>query len=156
MNIKEGWVNRETGKKSDPRIQFILVQSLQDVLKTFAKKLIIHLNIKDLQAEFITKLNSIFHSNKGDNTVTFEIMELEKIMKQIEIAPQVINPEDISIDEDSEILSQGEEQDVNVPTEVEETRVITRLSMPSRKLKVAISSELLQELEKMQVNFKLN
>ena len=83
-------------------------------------------------------------------------MELEKIMKQIEIAPQVINPEDISIDEDSEILSQGEEQDVNVPTEVEETRVITRLSMPSRKLKVAISSELLQELEKMQVNFKLN
>jgi DNA polymerase-3 subunit alpha len=156
VNIKEGWVNRETGKKSDPRIQFILVQSLQDVLKTFAKKLIIHLNIKDLQAEFITKLNSIFHSNKGDNTVTFEIMELEKIMKQIEIAPQVINPEDISIDEDSEILSQGEEQDVNVPTEVEETRVITRLSMPSRKLKVAISSELLQELEKMQVNFKLN
>ena len=156
VNIKEGWVNRETGKKSDPRIQFILVQSLQDVLKTFAKKLIIHLNIKDLQAEFITKLNSIFHSNKGDNTVTFEIMELEKIMKQIEIAPQVINPEDISIDEDSEILSQGEEQDVKVPTEVEETRVITRLSMPSRKLKVAISSELLQELEKMQVNFKLN
>ena len=156
VNIKEGWVNRETGKKSDPRIQFILVQSLQDVLKTFAKKLIIHLNIKDLQAEFITKLNSIFHSNKGDNTVTFEIMELEKIMKQIEIAPQVINPEDISIDEDSEILSQGEEQDVNVPTEVEETRVINRLSMPSRKLKVAISSELLQELEKMQVNFKLN
>jgi len=53
-------------------------------------------------------------------------------------------------------LSQGEEQDVNVPTEVEETRVITRLSMPSRKLKVAISSELLQELERMQVNFKLN
>jgi len=28
--------------------------------------------------------------------------------------------------------------------------------MPSRKLKVKISSELLQELEKMQVNFKLN
>jgi DNA polymerase-3 subunit alpha len=156
VNIKEGWVNRETGKKSDPRIQFILVQSLQDVLKTFAKKLIIHLNIKDLQAEFITKLNSVFHSNRGENTVTFEIMELEKIIKQIEVAPSVILSDDVSIDEDSEILSQGEEQEVNVPAEVEETRVVTRLSMPSRKLKVAISSELLQELEKMQVNFKLN
>lgn len=156
VNIKEGWVNRETGKKSDPRIQFILVQSLQDVLKTFAKKLIIHLNIKDLQAEFITKLNSVFHSNRGENTVTFEIMELEKIIKQIEVAPSVILSDDVSIDEDSEILSQGEEQEVNVPAEVEETRVVTRLSMPSRKLKVAISSELLQELERMQVNFKLN
>ena len=23
INVKEGWVNRETGKKSDPRIQFL-------------------------------------------------------------------------------------------------------------------------------------
>ena len=156
VNIKEGWVNRETGKKSDPRIQFVLIQSLQDVLKTFAKKIVIHLNIKDLQSELIAKLNAIFHSNKGDNTVTFEVMELEKIIKQIEMSPSVAMSEDIPPDEDAEVLSLEEDQEINVPTEVEETKIITRLSMPSRKLKVAISSELLQELEKMQINFKLN
>ena len=40
--------------------------------------------------------------------------------------------------------------------EKEEILVKTKLSMPSRKLKVKISSELLQELDKMQVSFKLN
>jgi DNA polymerase-3 subunit alpha len=30
--VKEGWVNQDTGKKSEPRIQFMLVQYLQDVL----------------------------------------------------------------------------------------------------------------------------
>ena len=39
---------------------------------------------------------------------------------------------------------------------VEETKVITHISMPSRKLKIKISNELLMELEKMDVNFKLN
>ena len=41
-------------------------------------------------------------------------------------------------------------------TEIEEIKVITKLEMPSRKLKISISNELLSELEKMQVNFKLN
>jgi DNA polymerase-3 subunit alpha len=40
--------------------------------------------------------------------------------------------------------------------EVEETKVITRISMPSRKLKIKISNELLAELEKMDVDFRLN
>ena len=48
------------------------------------------------------------------------------------------------------------EMNIEVPVEKEEIIVKTKLSMPSRKLKVKISSELLQELEKMQVNFKLN
>jgi DNA polymerase-3 subunit alpha len=43
--VKDGWVNRETGKKSDPRIQFMEAKMLADVLPTYAKKLIIILNI---------------------------------------------------------------------------------------------------------------
>jgi DNA polymerase-3 subunit alpha len=38
--VKEGWVNQDTGKKSEPRIQFTLVQYLH-VLDDFAKKLIV-------------------------------------------------------------------------------------------------------------------
>jgi DNA polymerase-3 subunit alpha len=42
------------------------------------------------------------------------------------------------------------------PVEVEEIKVVTKLTMASRKLKIKNSNELLMELEKMQVNFKLN
>jgi DNA polymerase-3 subunit alpha len=45
--VKEGWSIRIL-KKSEPRIQFTLVQYLQDVLDDFAKKLIVLLNISDL------------------------------------------------------------------------------------------------------------
>jgi DNA polymerase-3 subunit alpha len=36
------------------------------------------LNIADLEADFIHKLSHLFKNNKSDNTVSFEIMELEK------------------------------------------------------------------------------
>ena len=56
------------------------------------------------------------------------------------------------------IEAEGEEI-IELPepvTEAEQTKIITRIAMPSRKLRVRISNELLAGLEKMQVNFKLN
>ena len=152
--VKEGWADKETGKKGEPRMQFQLVQYLQDVLPSFAKKLIIHLNIRDLRTDMITKLSEIFQLNKGDHSVTFEVMELEKIKKLVPLAPILLTTEDT----ESEIVEiiDLDETDLGVTEEIEETKVITRLSMPSRKLKIRISGELLQELEKMQINFKLN
>jgi DNA polymerase-3 subunit alpha len=152
--IKEGWVNQETGKKTDPRMQFVLVQYLQDVLSTFAKKLILLLNINDIEAEFIHKLNRLFQENKGDNTVSFEIMELEKIKRIVETTPDFeTDEEETFADSEEETAEVSETKQV---TEVEEIKVVTKLAMPSRKLKVQISNELLFELEKMQINFKLN
>jgi DNA polymerase-3 subunit alpha len=60
--VKEGWVNQDTGKKSEPRIQFMLVQYLQDVLDDFAK-LIVLLNISDLIPILLSW--GIFFENKG-------------------------------------------------------------------------------------------
>ncbi|PKB17058.1 DNA polymerase III subunit alpha [Flavobacterium sp. 5] len=151
--IKEGWVNQETGKKTDPRMQFVLVQYLQDVLSTFAKKLILLLNIKDIEAEFIHNLNRLFQEYKGDNTVSFEIMELEKIKRIVETTPEFEETDDTFVEETDETAEVVETKQV---TEVEEIKVVTKLAMPSRKLKVQISNELLFELEKMQINFKLN
>ncbi|WP_300565803.1 DNA polymerase III subunit alpha [Flavobacterium sp.] len=153
VNIKDGWVNRDTGKKSDPQINFLQVESLQDVLQIFAKKLIIHLDIKDLREEMISKLNSIFQSSDGPNTVTFEVMELESVKRQIEAAP--IEVEEVILDENGDIAESENAGAVTV-TEVEETRIVNRITMNSRKLKIKISNELLLELEKMQLNFKLN
>ena len=153
--VKEGWADKETGKKGEPRLQFMMIQYLQDVLPSFAKKLVIHLNIKDLQTDLIHKLNTVFQANKGENQVTFEVMELETIKKQMELTPLEIDVDEIVLDEDGNIL-EAENAATIVENEVEETKIITRLSMPSRKLKVKISNELLVELEKMQINFKLN
>ena len=172
VNIKDGWVNRETGKKSDPQINFMQVQSLQDVLATFTKKLIINLDIKDLEENLINKLNTIFSNYKGDSaSVTFEIMEIEKSIKQVTSASETIvveiKPadelfEETIVDQDivytEEIADEAEEilpQPEKV-SELEETTVVNRVTMPSRKLKLNISNALLDDLEKLQINFKLN
>jgi DNA polymerase-3 subunit alpha len=171
--VKEGWVDRDTGKKGDPRLQFSEFKMLQDVFENFAKKLNILLDVKDLNTDFISKLNAVFQANKGDNTVAFEIMELEKIKKYQEVSreipPEIIKSEekmetalfDDEISDETAIFTEeiSEDEDsvaVEMISEVEETKVITRISMPSRKLKIKISNELLTELEKMQINFKLN
>jgi DNA polymerase-3 subunit alpha len=156
--IKDGWVNHDTGKKSEPRMQFVEVRQLQDILEAFSKKLILLLNIKDLQAEFIHKLSHLFNENKGDNSVAFEIMELEKIKRLVEVeTPTDFEETDEAVFEEEndneDVVQETKIQQVN---EVEEIKVVTKLTMPSRRLKVKISAELLQELEKMQINFKLN
>jgi DNA polymerase-3 subunit alpha len=156
--IKDGWVNHDTGKKSEPRLQFVEVKQLQDVLENFAKKLVLLLNIKDLQTDFIHKLSHLFNENKGENSVTFEIMELEKIKRLVEVetANEFEETEDTVFTDETEDTEVLEDTKIKEVTEVEEIKVVTKLTMPSRRLKVKISTELLQELEKMQVNFKLN
>ncbi len=154
--VKEGWPDKETGKKGEPRLQFMDFKILQDVLGIFAKKLIIHININDLHSDFIHRLSTVFQENKGDNTVVFEVMELEKINHQVEVVPQIVAVsdevvEDVVFDEEN-----PQDPEIELITEIEETKVITKLEMPSRKLKIKISNELLFELEKMQVDFRLN
>lgn len=148
--VREGWANKETGKKGDPRITFQLIQYLQDVLPQFAKKLIIQLNIKDLTQNIISEMRDLFKTFQGDNSVTFEVLELEKVKKEVEIKPVLVTSED---DLDIENL-EDIELEIEAPTE--EIRMVTKLTMPSRKLKVQISNELLSELEKKQVDFRLN
>ncbi len=175
--VKEGYPDKETGKKGEPRLQFMLVQYLQDVLPSFAKKLIIHLNIKELQTDLIRKLSAVLQANKGENQVTFEVLELETIKKQPHVSggitPKIIETEDkrdevlfdFGLSEEEVVftdeLSEDEEplvvETISEPEPLaEETKIITRLSMPSRKLKIKISNELLTELKKMDVDFRLN
>jgi DNA polymerase III subunit alpha len=171
--VKEGWPNKETGKKGDPMIQFSEFKMLQDVFDNFAKKLSILLDIKDLNTEFISKLNAVFQENKGNNPVSFDIVELEMVQKPVVIIPEMVKLEaktDIPLFEDEtpeepaifadDFTDEDElsmEESISEPeSSAEETKVITRISMPSRKLKIKISNELLMELEKLDLNFKLN
>jgi DNA polymerase-3 subunit alpha len=160
--VKEGWVNRETGKKSDPQIQFTEVKQLQDVLTNFSKKIIIDLDIKILKPELIANLSAVFKDFQGDHQVSFEILETEKAMvkstvKRVEIeaseTEEDLDLEEEDLDSEEDIAVQSS---LEITTETEEIRVLTKLAMNSRKLKVHICYELLQELEKIDLNFRLN
>ncbi|MFT6933882.1 MAG: DNA polymerase-3 subunit alpha [Maribacter sp.] len=109
--IKEGWVNRDTGKKGDPRMQFNGFILLQEVMETYARKLTIKLNIDKLEEKGIHELKDTLTLHKGDHPINFVIYEMQEEIK---------------------------------------------VNLSSRKQKVQISSELLQELEKQEVHFKLN
>jgi len=166
INVKDGWVNRETGKKSDPRITFLDAKLLADVLPTFAKKLAVQINIKDIKQDLIQQLSAVFQQNEGDKQVDFEVVETEIVKRTIETvaAPMPIPSAELTDDEseaEDEIIEVETDNEEEVAmeitkTEVEEIRKITSLEMKSRKLKVKISKELLEQLEKLQVNFKLN
>ena len=79
--IKEGWVNRDTGKKGDPRLQFNSMQLLQDIMETYARKLTIQLNIEELKEEKIATLKDLFSLHKGDNALNFVIFEMQEKLK---------------------------------------------------------------------------
>jgi DNA polymerase-3 subunit alpha len=109
--VREGWVNRDTGKKSDPRLQFNSFQLLHDVMDTYARKLSIQLNIRDLQEKRISILRNLFRTHQGEKALSFIIYDNDEKIK---------------------------------------------LNMSSRKQKVKISQELLNELETNDVMYKLN
>ncbi|MGF1560277.1 MAG: DNA polymerase III subunit alpha [Flavobacteriaceae bacterium] len=105
--VREGWINRETGKKSEPRIQFNSFMLLQEVMETYAKKLTIKLNIDTLKAESIKHLKDTLVTHKGDHTLNFIVYGMEEEIKvNLSSRKQKVN---IS----SELLLQLEENDVH-------------------------------------------
>ncbi|MBO6829468.1 MAG: DNA polymerase III subunit alpha [Muricauda sp.] len=79
--VREGWVNRETGKKGEPRLQFNDFKQLQDVMDAFAKKLTIKLNIDRLQEQRIQTLKDTLRMHKGDHPISFIIYEMQEEIK---------------------------------------------------------------------------
>ncbi|PKQ46906.1 DNA polymerase III subunit alpha [Confluentibacter flavum] len=109
--IREGWINKETGKMSDPRLQFNSFQLLHDVMENYAKKLSIQLNIDDLKEDKVLKLKELLQMHPGNQILNFVVYDNNEKIK---------------------------------------------LSMPSRKQKIKVCQELLNELEHENVVFKLN
>ena len=81
LYVKEGWTNKETGKKGEPRIQFNEMNLLHDVLDKYAKKLTIQLNIDDLGNEKIEWLSNTFNSHKGEHRLNFVVYEMKEQVK---------------------------------------------------------------------------
>tara|TARA_R110000868_G_scaffold158589_5_gene386853 strand:+ start:779 stop:5215 length:4437 start_codon:yes stop_codon:yes gene_type:complete len=79
--IREGWTNRDTGKKGDPRLQFNSFMLLQEVMDTYAKKLTIKLDIAKLKEENIFSLKDTLRMHKGDHALNFMVYEMDEEIK---------------------------------------------------------------------------
>ncbi|QIE59480.1 DNA polymerase III subunit alpha [Rasiella rasia] len=79
--VKEGWTNRDTGKKGDPRLQYTFMQMLHDVMDNQAKKLTIQMPVQDLENGTIDRLKELFGHHKGDQQLHFTIYEVEEKVK---------------------------------------------------------------------------
>ena len=79
--VKDGWVNKETQKKGDPRLQFNSMQMLQEVMDSHTKKLTIQLPIGDVNDDSIANLKEIISSHKGDKQLELIIYEASEKIK---------------------------------------------------------------------------
>ena len=62
-------------------MKFVFIQMLQEVMKSYAKKLTIQLDVNDLQEERITTLKDLFRSHRGDAALNFVVYEAEEKVK---------------------------------------------------------------------------
>jgi DNA polymerase-3 subunit alpha len=79
--IREGWTNKDSGQKGDPRLQFNQVLLLQDVMETFAKKLTIQLELGQLHENRIRQLQDTLKAFKGAHPLNFVVYEQEDAIK---------------------------------------------------------------------------
>ena len=83
LMIREGWVNRETGKSGAPRMQYLHFEMLQNTIESNAKKLTLQLDIHQLDQDQIEALQDNLKSYKGDKTLFFNIYDTDKKVKLI-------------------------------------------------------------------------
>src|SRR5690606_39860065 len=128
--------------KSEPRIQFINIQYLQDVLSNYAKNLVIQMRLDEIKNSSIEVIVNAFRRHRGNHTVTFEVYEFEQIPSKIEspapiaLKPQLQEAEIEGMDdilEHEEMLMEEEiSEELLVETEpVEEVRPIVFLDRKS-------------------------
>jgi DNA polymerase-3 subunit alpha len=79
--VKEGWVNRDTGKKGEPRLQYNQLQQLHDVMESFVKKLTLELPIEELKTDTIEQLKELISHHKGDRQLHFTLYEIKNKVK---------------------------------------------------------------------------
>ena len=79
--VREGWINKDTGKPSDPRLQFNNFQLLHDVMEQYAKKLSIQVDIHDLNEQKIIALKELIHLHPGNQVLNFVVYDAREKLK---------------------------------------------------------------------------
>ena len=96
--VREGWTNRDTGAKGEPRLQFNSFQLLHDIMESYAKKLSIQLNIKEVSEEKIQSLKELLQMHSGNHALKFVVyddddelkLEMSSRLQKIKISQELL------------------------------------------------------------------
>jgi DNA polymerase-3 subunit alpha len=86
--IKEGWVNRETGRAGDPRIQFLNMELLDGIIDSSSKKITFKIDSSNFNENEIKKLKNTLSKHKGSKPVYFDIHDSKNKFKLNMISEQ--------------------------------------------------------------------
>jgi DNA polymerase-3 subunit alpha len=75
ISIREGWVNRETGRVGDPRIQFLNMELLDGIIDSSSKKITLKIDSTTLNLDDVQKLKKTLSKHKGSKPVYFDIID---------------------------------------------------------------------------------
>ena len=83
LSVRQGWVNRESGKVGQPRMQFLHFEMLQNTIESNSKKLTLQLDINQLEENKIEILQDNLSSFKGNQSLFFNVYDSNKKVKLI-------------------------------------------------------------------------
>lgn len=146
IKIEEGFFDKKTNQRGKPRVVFTQMYSLQDVLTKNAKKVDIWLDLKDISIENIAQLKYITEKYAGNIPLNFLIYEPQSTS---------VNVVDTEIEENSEEnLEMAEIAPSQEGIRREDMKI--SLEMYSRKTKIQLNKDFLNELEYNKYYFKLS
>ena len=73
FKVVEGFRNKETNALGEPRMQFVQMAQLQDVMKSLAKKLTLHFDIEEIAPNLIEKYKTVVEKHKGELPIYFVV-----------------------------------------------------------------------------------
>ncbi len=82
-SVREGWINRDTGKRGAPRLQFNGFQQLQDTLSVYAKKITLQLDAKSITQDHFDIIKELLNRHKGKHALDFAFFEISEQLKLI-------------------------------------------------------------------------
>lgn len=85
VKVSEGWIDRKTGKRGDPRLQYVNMQLLHDVLQKYSEKLTLTIPLEEIKTDRIGTLIDLISAHKGNVDLYIVVYE-EKEKIQLSMA----------------------------------------------------------------------
>lgn len=78
ISVNNGYMNKNTGEMSAPRVNVKDMQPLQDVLEKMAKKITLNLEINGLDSDFLSSIEGLIKENQGTNSLYIHLMDAKQ------------------------------------------------------------------------------
>lgn len=78
VTVQQGWIDKKTGKPRDPRLSFIQMQQLQDVMQHAAKNLTLEFSLNEVLESKIQTLKEVLDKHTGEQFLYINIRDHEE------------------------------------------------------------------------------